>query len=150
MINNDVPRELSQLVLSQAGALEATGDMFLPYRLVDAEGASVRAVAMYFAEVAGCGRPAATLRSYGMTGSDSHRFLILARHRRRCCRINVRYVAWRAGCRVCRCPALHGRLSRWFQAVRGRLGRGTARAAEVEGAARGQERRGDGEEDFGG
>lgn len=76
MINNgDEPRDLSQLVLSQAGALEATGDLFLPYRLVDAEGASVRAVAVYFAEVAGCGRPAATLRSYGMDLLRWFRFL---------------------------------------------------------------------------
>src|SRR5205823_8882144 len=48
------------------GSVEATGDPFLPYRLVDAAGAPISAVAAYFAELAACGRPATTLRSYGM------------------------------------------------------------------------------------
>lgn len=67
MINDgDVPRELSGLVVAQHGSLEVTGDLFVPYRLVDGDGAVVVAVAAFFAELAACGRPATTQRSYGM------------------------------------------------------------------------------------
>lgn len=67
MINDgDVPRELSGLVVPQRGSLEATGDLFVPYRLVDAGGVVVVSAAMFFAELAACGRPATTQRSYGM------------------------------------------------------------------------------------
>jgi hypothetical protein len=39
MVNDgDAPRELSRLVVPQLGSLEATGDLFAPFRLVDAEG----------------------------------------------------------------------------------------------------------------
>ena len=48
------------------GSLEATGDLFEPYRLVDALGVVVVPAAVYVRELAGCGRPAATQRSYGM------------------------------------------------------------------------------------
>ena len=34
----DLPRELSELVVPLVGSLEATGDLFLPYRLVDGDG----------------------------------------------------------------------------------------------------------------
>jgi site-specific recombinase XerD len=64
--DGDVPRELSGLVVPQRGSLEATGDLFVPYRLVDGEGAVVVPAAVFFAELAGCGRPATTQRSYGM------------------------------------------------------------------------------------
>ena len=68
MINDgDLPqRELSELVVPLSGALEATGDLFLPYRLVDRDGVVVESVAGFFAELAACGRPATTQRSYGM------------------------------------------------------------------------------------
>ena len=56
----DAPRELSGLVVPQRGALEATGDLFQPYRLVDADGAVVAPVAAFFAELTACGRPATT------------------------------------------------------------------------------------------
>jgi hypothetical protein len=46
--------------------LEATGDPFEPYRLVDAHGVVVGPVAVYLRELQACGRPATTQRSYGM------------------------------------------------------------------------------------
>ena len=62
----DAPRDLSGLAMPLGGSLEATGDLFEPYRLVDALGVVVVPAAVYFRELAGCGRPAATQRSYGM------------------------------------------------------------------------------------
>jgi integrase len=62
----DAPRDLSRLVVPLGGSLEATGDLFEPYRLVDAGGAVLVPAAAYFRELAACGRPAATHRSYGM------------------------------------------------------------------------------------
>jgi hypothetical protein len=67
MVNDgDAPRELSRLVVPQCGSLEATGDLFAPFRLVDPNGVVVGAVAAFFAELSACGRPATTQRSYGM------------------------------------------------------------------------------------
>jgi integrase len=71
----DVPRELSELVVPLAGSLEATGDLFLPYRLVDGDGVAVEPVTAFLAELAACGRPAATQRSYGMDLLRWFRFL---------------------------------------------------------------------------
>lgn len=71
----DVPRELSELVLPLTGSLEATGDLFLPYRLVDGEGVVVEPVTAFFAELAACGRSVATQRSYGMDLLRWFRFL---------------------------------------------------------------------------
>jgi site-specific recombinase XerD len=71
----DVPRELAELVVPLAGSLEATGDLFLPYRLVDGEGVGVEPVTAFFAELAACGRPATTQRSYGMDLLRWFRFL---------------------------------------------------------------------------
>jgi integrase len=62
----DGTRDLSRLVVAQRGSLERTGDLFEPYRLVDAEGGVVAPAGAYFRELAACGRPAATQRSYGM------------------------------------------------------------------------------------
>jgi len=73
--DGDVPRELSGLVVPRRGCLEATGDLFGPYRLVDGAGAVVVPVAAFFAELAACGRPATTLRSYGMDLLRWFRFL---------------------------------------------------------------------------
>jgi hypothetical protein len=39
--------------------------LFEPYRLVDADGVVLVRAAAYFRELAACGRPAATHRSYG-------------------------------------------------------------------------------------
>src|SRR5258708_12073660 len=66
MATGDVPRDLSRLVVPRAGSLEATGDLFAPYRLADAAGGTVVPAASFFRELAACGRPAATHRSYGM------------------------------------------------------------------------------------
>ena len=76
MINDaDGPRELASLVVVQRGRLEETGELFEPYRLVDPDGVPVSAAAAYFAELTACGRPAATLRSYGMDLLRWFRFL---------------------------------------------------------------------------
>jgi hypothetical protein len=64
--DGDVARELSGLVVPRRGSVEVTGDLFVPYRLVDAAGAVVLPAAAFFAELAACGRPATTQRSYGM------------------------------------------------------------------------------------
>ena len=67
MVNDGVaPRELSRLMVPQCGSLEATGDLFAPFRVVDASGVIVGAVAAFFAELSACGRPGTTQRSYGM------------------------------------------------------------------------------------
>ncbi|MGH3070246.1 MAG: tyrosine-type recombinase/integrase [Streptosporangiaceae bacterium] len=57
------------------GSLEATGDLFEPYRLADAPGVVVVPAAAYFRELTACGRPAATHRSYGMAMLRWWRFL---------------------------------------------------------------------------
>jgi site-specific recombinase XerD len=75
MIEGDAPRDLSGLVVPARGSLEATGDLFLPYRLVDVDGSVVVPTARFFAELAACGRPAATQRSYGMDLLRWFRFL---------------------------------------------------------------------------
>ena len=64
--DGEVPRDLSRLVVPLLGSLEATGDLFEPFRLVDADGVVVVPAAEFFRELAACGRPAATHRSYGM------------------------------------------------------------------------------------
>jgi integrase len=73
--DGDAPRDLSRLVVPLAGSLEATGDLFEPFRLVDAGGVVVVPVAAFFRELAACGRPAATHRSYGMDVLRWFRFL---------------------------------------------------------------------------
>jgi site-specific recombinase XerD len=54
------------MVIPQVGRLVATGDPWMPYRLVDDNGASVQAVSAWFAELLALGRAEATLRSYGL------------------------------------------------------------------------------------
>jgi integrase len=76
VINDEgAPRELSTLVVPLRGSLEATGDLFQPYRLVDAGGGVVGPAAAFFAELTACGRPATTQRSYGMDLLRWFRFL---------------------------------------------------------------------------
>ncbi|MDQ0242453.1 tyrosine-type recombinase/integrase [Arthrobacter bambusae] len=76
MINNeDVPRDLSRLVVPLLGSLEATEDLFVPYRLVDGRGSTVAPAAAFFAELMASGRPATTQRSYGMDLLRWFRFL---------------------------------------------------------------------------
>jgi site-specific recombinase XerD len=62
----DVVRDLAALPVPLAGALQATGDPWEPYRIVDAGGESVSAVAEFFRDLQAAGRSEATLRSYGM------------------------------------------------------------------------------------
>jgi hypothetical protein len=71
----DEARDLSRLVVALVGALERTGNLFEPYRLVDAAGLVVASAGAYLRELAGCGRPAATQRSYGMDLLRWFRFL---------------------------------------------------------------------------
>jgi integrase len=73
--DGDGSRELSGLVVAPVGSLETTGDLFLPYRLIDGDGVAVEPVAAFFAELAACGRPATTQRSYGMDVLRWFRFL---------------------------------------------------------------------------
>jgi site-specific recombinase XerD len=69
------PRELSELVVPLTGLVEATSDLFLPYCVVDGGGVVVEPAAAFFAELAACGRPATTQRSYGMDLLRWFRFL---------------------------------------------------------------------------
>ena len=62
-------------MVPRCGLLEATGDPFEPYRLVDAHGVVVGPVAVYLRELQACGRPATTQRSYGMDLLRWFRFL---------------------------------------------------------------------------
>ena len=73
--DGDAPRDLSRLVVPLVGSVEATGDLFEPVRLIDAGGAVVVPAAAFFRELAACGRPAATHRSYGMDVLRWFRFL---------------------------------------------------------------------------
>jgi integrase len=73
--DEDVPRNLSALVVPLLGSLEATSDLFQPYRLVGPDGAEVASAASFFAELSACGRPATTQRSYGMDLLRWFRFL---------------------------------------------------------------------------
>jgi len=66
---------MCRLVVPRRGSLVATGELFEPYRLVDGDGAVVVPVAGFFAELAACGRPATTQRSYGMDLLRWFRFL---------------------------------------------------------------------------
>src|SRR5260370_4148203 len=66
MIEDDMPLGLAGLVVPLAGAVEARGDPFEPYRLVDPEGVPVLPVTMFLAGLQACGRSALTQRSYWM------------------------------------------------------------------------------------
>jgi integrase len=59
-------RDLARLDVPLAGALEETGDRWLPFRLTDPAGAAVVPVSAFFADLLAAGRSDATLRSYGM------------------------------------------------------------------------------------
>ena len=68
-------RDLASLTVPSAGSLAATDDPFEPYRLLDRSGEAVAAVAAYLRDLHACGRPATTLRSYGMDLLRWFRFL---------------------------------------------------------------------------
>ena len=76
MINEgDGARDLSSLRVLRCGALEAAGDPFEPYQVVDVDGVVVAPVAVYLRDLQACGRPAATQRSYAMDLLRWFRFL---------------------------------------------------------------------------
>lgn len=54
------------LTVQPVGGLRETGDPWMPFELVDADGGVVAPVAAYLRDVQACGRSEATLRSYGM------------------------------------------------------------------------------------
>ena len=62
----DEDRDLAVLVVPRVGAVEATEDVWDPVRLVDADGRSVAAVAVFLKELQATGRSVATQRSYAM------------------------------------------------------------------------------------
>lgn len=68
-------RDLAALVVPRRGALEASGDPFEPFRLLDAAGEVVQPVTEFLRELQACGRPATTQRSYGLALLRWFRFL---------------------------------------------------------------------------
>ena len=58
--------DVAGLTVLLAGGLRETGDPWMPFELVDADGGVVAPVAAYLKDVQACGRSEATLRSYGM------------------------------------------------------------------------------------
>jgi hypothetical protein len=75
-MNDRVPeRDLSRLAVPRWGRLVESGDRYEPYQLVDADGAAVAPVAVFFQELLAAGKAAATIRSYGMDLLRWWRFL---------------------------------------------------------------------------
>ena len=64
--DDDAHVDLAALPVPLAGALQATGDPWEPYRLVDAAGEPVAAVDRVLPDLQAAGRSEATLRSYGL------------------------------------------------------------------------------------
>ena len=62
--DGDAPRDLAALVVPLTGLVQDTGDVFVPYRLVDVAGAVVEPVSAFLAELQASGRSEATLKSY--------------------------------------------------------------------------------------
>jgi site-specific recombinase XerD len=71
----EFPRDLAALAVPLVGRLEATGDLWLPFRLADSAGEPVAAVSAYFHDLQAAGRAESTLRSYGMDLLRWFRFL---------------------------------------------------------------------------
>lgn len=71
----DAPRDLAVLAVPLVGALAKTGDVFDPYRLLDAAGLVVVAVSEYLRDLQAAGRSESTQRSYGMDLLRWFRFL---------------------------------------------------------------------------
>jgi site-specific recombinase XerD len=65
-MGGDESRDLARLRVPLAGALEETGDRWMPFRLTDPAGAVVEPVSAFFADLLAAGRSEATVRSYGM------------------------------------------------------------------------------------
>ena len=75
MIGQDEPRDLSALVVPQAGWLEHAEDPWEPYRLLDPAGALVGPVAAFLRDLQASGRPETTLRAYAIALLRWYRFL---------------------------------------------------------------------------
>jgi site-specific recombinase XerD len=75
MEDDERSRDLAMLAVPLAGAVEATGDPWLPFRVTDPAGAVVESVSAYFRDLQAAGRSDATLRSYGMDLLRWFRFL---------------------------------------------------------------------------
>ena len=76
MIEDDEQaRDLAGLAVPLTGSLEATGDPWLPYRLIDPADEPVEAVSDYFRDLQAADRSPATIRSYGMDLLRWFRFL---------------------------------------------------------------------------
>jgi site-specific recombinase XerD len=72
---NDVERDLATVAVPTVGSLEATGEAWEPYRLVDPAGEPVAGAQDYLKHLQAMGRAPATLRSYGMDLLRWFRFL---------------------------------------------------------------------------
>ena len=101
-------RDLATMLVPQVGKVVETGDEWLPYELVDADGLPVSAVSEFFRDLLAAGRSASTTRSYGMDLLRWFRFLWAAG------------VSWDRATRVeardfCRCLQVAGKpaLSHW-------------------------------------
>jgi integrase len=75
MVGQDEPRDLSALVVPQAGWLEHAEDPWEPYRLRDPAGALVGPVAAFLRDLQASGRPETTLRAYAIALLRWYRFL---------------------------------------------------------------------------
>src|SRR5258708_14461702 len=75
MMEVDGPLGLAGLVVPLVGGVDATGDPFEPYRLVDAEGEPVLPVTAFLADLQACGRAVATQRADSMALLRWLRFL---------------------------------------------------------------------------
>jgi site-specific recombinase XerD len=67
--------DLAQLTVSLTGALEETGDRWMPFRLIGLDGVVAEPVSAFFADLLAAGRSEATVRSYGMDLLRWFRFL---------------------------------------------------------------------------
>ncbi|MBF6302666.1 tyrosine-type recombinase/integrase [Nocardia amamiensis] len=65
MRDEGAERDLSALVVPDVGRLEETGDMWVPYRLLDADGVAIQPVAAFFVELQAADKRPSTIRSYG-------------------------------------------------------------------------------------
>jgi site-specific recombinase XerD len=74
-MQEELSRDLSALVVPQAGRVVATGNSWEPYQLLDPDGVPVEAVTAYFRDLLAAGRAESTVRSYAMDLLRWFRFL---------------------------------------------------------------------------
>jgi integrase len=74
-IDGERHRDLAALAVALVGSLQATGDPWEPFRLLDADGESLGCVSSYLAHLQAAGRAETTQRSYGMDLLRWFRFL---------------------------------------------------------------------------